>query len=132
MHNRPQHKRRAHCRKTEPGLLLLDKVPGGALGEGLGGAVAVCGVLDCLGGGDGVPVRFAVDVAWAVALEAVDDGGEGGGDDDAGDGGGGFLDGGEDAGCADYGWVEEFLGTVLVGWLWLALGKRLNAPSAHQ
>ena len=90
-------------------LLLLDELPGGALGESLAGAVAVCWVLDRLRGGERVPVGFRVGVVGPVAFEGVDDAGEGGGDDDALDGWGGFLDGFEDAGCADYGWVEEFL-----------------------
>jgi hypothetical protein len=60
-------------------------------------------------GGDGVPVFFAVGVLWPVALEGVDDGGEGRSDYYALDGGGGFLDGFQDACCANDGWVEEFL-----------------------
>ena len=109
MHDGTQHKGRAHCGEREVGLLPLDKVPCRALGEGFAGAVAVGWVLDCLLGGERVPVCFAVGVAWPGAFEGVDDGGERGGDDDALDGGGGFFDGFQDAGCADYGWVEEFL-----------------------
>jgi hypothetical protein len=60
-------------------------------------------------GVDGVPVFFAVGVLWPVALERVDDGGEGRGDDYALDGGGGLFDGFQDACGADDGWVEELL-----------------------
>jgi hypothetical protein len=73
VHDRPQHKRRAHGGEREVGLLLLDKVPGGALGKGLAGAVAVGRVLDCLLGRERVPVCFAVGVVGPVALEGVDD-----------------------------------------------------------
>jgi hypothetical protein len=108
-HNRSKHHWWVDGRNREVWLLLLEEVPCCALGEGLAGAVAVGGVLDCLFGVDGVPVFFAVGVFWPVAFEGVDDGGEGGGDDYALDGGGGLFDGFQDAGCADDGWVEEFL-----------------------
>jgi hypothetical protein len=128
--DRTQDEGRAHGGDGEVGLLLLDKVPGGALGEGLAGAVAVGRVLDGLLGGERVPVAFGVGVVGPVALERVDDAGEGGGDYDALDRGGGIFDGSQDAGCADYGWVEEFLLLVSdVSW------KRemiVNLPSAHR
>ena len=40
----------------EVGLFFFDEIPGGALGERFGGAVAVCGALGGLFFGDGVPV----------------------------------------------------------------------------
>ena len=107
MHNRPQHERRTHSRELKVGLLLLEEVPRGLFGKSLAGSVGVGRVLEGLGLGDGVPVRFGVGVAGPGALEGVDDGGEGGGDDDALDGGRGGFDGFEDPCRADHGGVEE-------------------------
>jgi hypothetical protein len=130
VHDGTQDEGRTHGGDGEVRLLLLDKVPGGALGEGLAGAVAVGWVLDRLLRGERVPVAFGVGVVWPVSLERVDDAGEGGGDDDALDRGSGFFDGSQDAGCADYGWVEEFL--LLVSDVSWKREMKVNLPSAHQ
>lgn len=73
VHDGAQDERWAHGGDAEVGLLLLDEVPGGALGECLAGAVAIGRVLDCLLRCDGVPVFLAVHVAGPGALEGVED-----------------------------------------------------------
>jgi hypothetical protein len=132
VHDGTQDEGGTHGGDGEVGLLLLDEFPSGALGEGLAGAVAVGRVLDGLLGGERVPVAFGVGVVGPVPFERVDDAGEGGGDYDALDRGGGFCDGFEDAGCADYGWVEEFLFALLVMSLGWKREMIVKLPSAHQ
>lgn len=104
----------ADGRYGEVGLLLLDKVPAGLLGEHLGravgdGARASHGLLVR----HGVPVGLGVGVAGAVPLAWVYDGGEGGGDDDALHLGGIGGNGLKDARGALDGGVEKVLLVVL-------------------
>ena len=100
-----QHERRIHRREREARFFLLHEVPRRLFGQGLGPPVAVGPVRERLLLGDGVPVCFGIGVAGPVALERVDDGGEGGGDDHAFDGRRTLLDGLEDAGRSDDGRV---------------------------
>ena len=53
-------------------FFVLEEFPGCFFSKGFGGAVAGGGVLDGFFFGDGVPIFFAVDVARAGALGAVD------------------------------------------------------------
>lgn len=95
--------------EVEAGLLLLDKVPGGLLGELLGDAVGGRGGAVDVGGGVRVPAVLGEGVVRVGEVGLVDDGGEGGGYDDAADLGRRLLEGLEDAGCAVDGGVKEFL-----------------------
>lgn len=107
--NRAEDERRAHGREREVWLLLLDEVPGGALGKGLAGAVAVGWVLWCLLFGDRVPVSLGVGVAGTRSLATIDNRGERRCDDDMLNARCGFLDALQDSGGANDGWVEKLL-----------------------
>lgn len=98
------------------GVAVLDKVPGGPLGQRLGGAVGHGRVGVDVGEGDGVPRGLGEGGGRVGQPGGVQDGGEGRGDDDAADGGGGAGDGAEEArGAVDGGVDEVFLGVVWEG-----------------
>lgn len=111
------HQRGVHSRQLKVGLLLVHKLPGGALGEGLGDAVADQLVLLDVLDGVGVPGLFAEDGAVVVDLAAVDDGSEGAGDDDAAHVGRVLLDAAQDPRSAVDGRGDELrlgVGEVVV------------------
>jgi hypothetical protein len=100
----------------EVGLALLNEVPGGLLGERLGGTVGGGSALNLnsLIVGNGVPVGLGVGVSGAETLGKVDHGGEGGGNNDTLDGGVVGNDGLEDTDGSLDGGVEEVLAVVLL------------------
>ena len=109
MYDWTKHKGWIHRRKSEVRFLLFNKLPRRFLCESFAGTVAIGGVLDGLLSSKRVPVLFTVRVLRPVALEWVDNRGEGRSDDDALDAGCRFLDRLQDAGGANDGRVEQFL-----------------------
>lgn len=80
-YNRAKDEGRVHGGNGEVGLLLLEEVPRGLLGECLAGTVSVGRVLNSLLLCDRVPVGLSVGMVGPISLAGVDDGGKAGGDD---------------------------------------------------
>ncbi|EPE07686.1 origin recognition complex subunit 6 [Ophiostoma piceae UAMH 11346] len=110
--NRAQHGRRVDRGQVKVGLLVLDKVPCGLLGQRLAGAVAgarvLLGVLDR----HRVPRLLSVQGARLLPVVIIEDGGKRRRDDDAADLRGILLDALEDARGANDGRVDEVLDGV--------------------
>lgn len=102
-------KRRVDGRDGEVGLLLLDEVPRGLLGECLAGTVPSRRALKGFFMGDRVPVGLGVGVARPITLARVDDGGKAGSDDNTLDRWCILLDRLQDTGGSDNSRVKEFL-----------------------
>lgn len=100
--------RRADGGEIEVGLLVLDKVPAGPLGQCLGHAVRRrLTFLESVLVSARVPVGFAEHLLGILQARIREDGGEGAGDDHALDTGGILFDGFEDRGCAKDGRVKQ-------------------------
>ena len=107
--DRTKDKRRVDSRDGEVGLLLLDKVPRGLLGECLASTVSCRRVLESLFMGDGVPVGLGVGVIGPGSLAGVDDGSKAGGNDNTLDRRCTLLDRLQDTSGSDDSGIEKLL-----------------------
>ena len=86
--HRPNDQWWIHRDEVKTGLLLLDKVPGGLLGERLGNTVRGGGGLMDVGKRAGIPRSFGEGCVGVGKTFVGENGGERGCDDDALDAGG--------------------------------------------
>ena len=58
--------------RVKSGFLLFDKIPCSLFGKSFASKVATRGVLERFLFGDGIPVFFAIDIAWPISFFSID------------------------------------------------------------